>query len=184
MTSDITIDSVLYQQQQTTNTVASLADDFTQFLNLLTTQLQNQDPLNPMDSSEFTNQLVQFSQVEQQINTNKKMDSLVQLQLANFFGSSLGYVGLDIHYVSSEFNFDGANPVEISYALDAAAERFASAQRNNSMTGVKKIPPPTPINPERSPIPAPTGRATARPGTRRGSSSPLPLPANARRKAA
>lgn len=74
-----------------------------------------------MDSGEFTNQLVQFSQVEQQINTNKKLDSLVQLQLSNFLGSSLGYVGLDIHYLSSELNFDGENPVNISYALEGSA---------------------------------------------------------------
>ncbi len=121
MTSNINIDTAIYQQQQTNRTVASLADDFTQFLNLLTTQLQNQDPLNPMDSSEFTNQLVQFSQVEQQINSNKKLDTLVQLQLANFFGSTLGYVGLDISYISSEFNWDGQNPVTFNYALDSSA---------------------------------------------------------------
>lgn len=51
---------------QTAQQRISLADDFSQFLTLLTTQLQNQDPLAPMDSTEFTNQLVQFSQVEQQ----------------------------------------------------------------------------------------------------------------------
>ena len=57
---------------------ASLASDFDNFLVLLTTQLQNQDPLNPTDSTEFTNQLVQFSQVEQGINTNQKLDALLQ----------------------------------------------------------------------------------------------------------
>ncbi len=60
-----------------------LADDMQQFLTLLTTQLQNQDPLSPMDSTEFTNQLVQFSQVEQQITSNQKLDSLLALQLAS-----------------------------------------------------------------------------------------------------
>lgn len=122
MTSNVTIDSAIYQQQQTNATLGKLADDFSQFLTLLTTQLQNQDPLDPMDTHQFTSQLVQFSQVEQQINSNKKLDSLVQMQLANSFGMSLGYVGLDINYVSGEFNYDGATPVEMKYALPESAE--------------------------------------------------------------
>jgi flagellar basal-body rod modification protein FlgD len=121
MTSEISIDTAINQQRQTNATVASLAEDFTQFLTLLTTQLQNQDPLNPMETNEFTDQLVQFSQVEQQINSNQKLDSLVQLQLSNAFGLSLGYVGLDINYLSSEFNFDGASPVSVNYALEDSA---------------------------------------------------------------
>ncbi len=121
MTSEVNINTAVNQQRQTSATVASLAEDFTQFLTLLTTQLQNQDPLNPMDTSEFTNQLVQFSQVEQQINSNQKLDSLVQLGVSNAFGSALGYVGLDISYLSSEFNFNGETPVTIDYALSESA---------------------------------------------------------------
>ncbi len=121
MTSEVNISTAINQQQKTTLTDQKLAQDFDQFLSLLTTQLQNQDPLNPMDSTEFTNQIVQFSQVEQQINTNQKLDSLVQLQLSNAFGASLGYVGMDVKYVSGEFNYDGENPVELTYALDTSA---------------------------------------------------------------
>lgn len=99
-------------QQQTT-----LAGDFNQFLTLLTTQLQNQDPLSPMDSTEFTNQLVQFSQVEQQINSNAKLDNLVALQLSSISTVALGYVGMDISYVSSDMNYDGSTPIDINYAL-------------------------------------------------------------------
>ncbi|KJV08303.1 hypothetical protein VZ95_18670, partial [Elstera litoralis] len=54
--------------QQTVDSRNSVASTYDNFLKLLTTQLKNQDPLDPTDSSEFTNQLVQFSQVEQQIN--------------------------------------------------------------------------------------------------------------------
>jgi len=50
--------------------MASLSSNFSTFLTLLTTQLKNQDPTSPMDSNQFTQQLVEFSQVEQQINTN------------------------------------------------------------------------------------------------------------------
>src|SRR5688572_32958290 len=60
--------------------LASLSGDYTNFLTLLTAQLKNQDPLSPMDATQFTQQLVQFSAVEQQINGNKKLDQLIGLQ--------------------------------------------------------------------------------------------------------
>lgn len=106
---------------QTQQQTVKLAEDFSQFLQLLTTQLQNQDPLSPMDSTEFTNQLVQFSQVEQQINSNQKLDSLLALQLSSISSVALGYVGMDISYVSAEMNYDGSTPVNINYALASEA---------------------------------------------------------------
>lgn len=118
MVSDVTIGTAIDQQSKTARATTSLAEDFSQFLQLLTIQLQNQDPLAPMDATQFTNQLVAFTSVEQQINTNQKLDSLVSLQLANAMGSALGYVGMDIKYVSSELNFDGDTPVNISYAFN------------------------------------------------------------------
>lgn len=117
MTSDVTLSGSLTKAQNTQQQGVKLAEDFDEFLNLLTTQLQNQDPLNPMDSNEFTNQIVQFSQVEQAINTNQKLDSLLSLQLASISGVALGYVGLDISYRSIELNYDGENPVRVNYAL-------------------------------------------------------------------
>ncbi len=56
-----------------------LNQNFDQFLMLLTTQLKNQDPLSPMDSTQFTNQLVMFSQVEQSINQNKNLEKLISM---------------------------------------------------------------------------------------------------------
>ncbi|MCC7305721.1 MAG: flagellar hook capping family protein [Alphaproteobacteria bacterium] len=117
---DVSINTAVTQQNKTNTTGLKLAEDFAQFLTLLTIQLQNQDPLSPMDTTEFTNQLVGFAGVEQQINTNQKLDSLVAMNLGNGMGSALNYVGMDISYLSSEFNFDAA-PVEISYALDKEA---------------------------------------------------------------
>src|SRR3546814_18085895 len=57
---------------------ASLADPFDTFLTLLTTQLKHQDPLNPMDTNEFTSQLVAFTNVEQAMLTHKQLDSLLR----------------------------------------------------------------------------------------------------------
>lgn len=128
-TSPVSIGTALNQQQKTSNSSKQLSEDFDQFLRLLTTQLQNQDPLDPMDSAQFTQQLVAFSGVEQQINTNQKLDNLVALNLNNALNSSLGYVGMDISYLSAEMNFDGTTPVKVTYALDGKA-----ASNNISIT--------------------------------------------------
>lgn len=117
MTSDVTINTALDYQQSTANSSAQLAGDFDDFLVLLTTQLQNQDPLSPMDSTEFTSQLVSFAGVEQQINANQKLNSLVALQLGTSFSSSLNYVGKDVSYLSSEAYYDGTKPIDIDYTI-------------------------------------------------------------------
>jgi flagellar basal-body rod modification protein FlgD len=122
MTSVTTTTDLANQASQTAQQRLSLGEDFSQFLTLLTTQLQNQDPLSPMDSTEFTNQLVQFSQVEQQINANQKLDSLLQLQLASISSVALGYVGMDVSYLSAEMNYDGTNDITINYALGESAQ--------------------------------------------------------------
>jgi flagellar basal-body rod modification protein FlgD len=71
----------------------SLAETFDTFLTLLTTQLQHQDPLNPMDTNEFTSQLVEFTNVEQGIKTNQKLDDLIALQTDMQLNDAVGYMG-------------------------------------------------------------------------------------------
>ena len=71
----------------------TLAGNFSTFLTLLTSQLQNQDPLSPMDSTQFTQQLVQFSQVEQQIKTNQNLEGLASQYQAASAGAALSYLG-------------------------------------------------------------------------------------------
>lgn len=77
----------------TAQAAAQLSQTFDQFLTLLTTQLKFQDPLEPLDSNEFVNQLVQFSNVEQQIASNVKLDQLIGLQGNNQVSAALGYIG-------------------------------------------------------------------------------------------
>src|SRR6187200_1821138 len=76
-----------------TKSQSQLAANFDTFLVLLTAQLKNQDPLSPMDSNEFTQQLVQFSQVEQQITSNKNLETLVGLTRARSGLDSMSYLG-------------------------------------------------------------------------------------------
>lgn len=59
--------------------LSSLDSNFSDFLGMLMTQLQNQDPTSPMDTDQFTSELVQFSSVEQQIETNQSLTQLIQL---------------------------------------------------------------------------------------------------------
>jgi flagellar basal-body rod modification protein FlgD len=81
---------------QTGNAVQQLTGNFDTFLQLLTTQLQNQDPLNPMDSNQFTQQLVEFSQVEQQINTNSNLQNLMSLTEGNAGSGAVSYLGQNV----------------------------------------------------------------------------------------
>src|SRR5450631_3102763 len=70
-----------------------IASNFTTFLQLLTTQLQNQNPLDPLDTNQFTQQLVQFAQVEQQMKSNDELSTLVALQKSTQATTALAYVG-------------------------------------------------------------------------------------------
>ena len=78
------------------NSQTKLVEDFNQFLALLTTQLQFQDPLSPMDSSEFTNQLVSFTQVEQAVATNKNLEDLISRVRSSEMSNAVGYLGTEV----------------------------------------------------------------------------------------
>jgi flagellar basal-body rod modification protein FlgD len=71
----------------------SLANNFETFLTLLTAQLKNQDPLSPLDSKDFTNQLVQFSGVEQQLKTNDLLSSLTENTKLSAGATAVAYLG-------------------------------------------------------------------------------------------
>src|SRR5436305_1016792 len=71
----------------------TLAGNFQTFLTLLTTQLKNQNPLDPLDTNQFTQQLVQFAQVEQQLKSNDQLTTLVSLQQTAQATQALNFVG-------------------------------------------------------------------------------------------
>jgi flagellar basal-body rod modification protein FlgD len=73
--------------------MAQLSGNFSTFLTLLTTQLKNQDPTSPMDSNQFTQQLVEFSQVEQQINTNTNLQTLITQGTSQSGAYATSYLG-------------------------------------------------------------------------------------------
>jgi flagellar basal-body rod modification protein FlgD len=75
------------------NAMKQLSGNFSTFLTLLTTQLKNQDPTSPMDSNDFTQQLVMYSQVEQQIGTNDNLKTLIAQGTSNAAAMTTGYLG-------------------------------------------------------------------------------------------
>jgi flagellar basal-body rod modification protein FlgD len=101
---------------------SAIAGNFNTFIKILTTQLQNQDPTSATDTNQFTQELVQFAQVEQQLNTNSDLNKLYNLQSASSLATGVGYVG---NYVESptttnQFSLQGSNS-EFGYTLASAA---------------------------------------------------------------
>lgn len=86
---------------------AGIADNFQSFLLLLTTQLQNQNPMDPLDTNQFTQQLVQFAQVEQQLKSNSQLESLVKIEQSAQSTQALVFVGQTVAVDGSTANFNG-----------------------------------------------------------------------------
>ncbi|MDX2145653.1 MAG: flagellar hook capping FlgD N-terminal domain-containing protein [Rhodospirillaceae bacterium] len=97
-----------------------LAKDLDSFLMLLTSQLKNQDPLSPMDSTEFTNQLVQFAQVEQSINSNESLTSLISLSQQNIVTNSVNYIGKTVEANSKQVPLQNGQ-AKLGYGVTADA---------------------------------------------------------------
>ena len=118
---------------------ASLADTFDNFLLLLTTQLENQDPLSPMDTNQFTEQLVAFSGVEQAIKTNERLDNLIALQQGNQLTAAAGFVGRTVEAEAGQIALvDGA--ATVSYALAASSAETEISIVDRSGIVVRTLP--------------------------------------------
>src|SRR3954471_15203303 len=108
-----------------------LSSDLNSFLTLLTSQLKNQDPLSPMDSTQFTNQLVQFSQVEQQININGNLTNLIGLTQQSIASNVVNYIGKTIEGPSNQAPLTGGH-MKASYNLSAQAAGVTIAVKDGS----------------------------------------------------
>jgi len=101
---------------QSEQSQAKMQDDLNQFLNLLVTQLKNQDPLEPMDATEFTNQLVQFASIEQQITQNANLEKLLSAYHSTQVSNLTGYLGKTVESNGSLFQLEDGS-AKISYTL-------------------------------------------------------------------
>ena len=98
------------------NSRKQLADDFDTFLTLLTAQLQYQDPLQPTDTNEFTNQLVQFTNVEQQIQQNQNLEELIGLFRSESLAQATGFLGKQVT-AGTDIATNGPGGMEWHYDL-------------------------------------------------------------------
>ena len=127
----------------------SLAGDFDKFLKLLTTQLQNQDPTAPMDATQFTNQLVQFANIEQSIQMNKQVGTLIKLQQTSQVAAATNYLGktvdadsdrLSLKNGKGEFFIRGdAAPKAIAVQILDQAGRPVRTSQPNLEAGIQRF---------------------------------------------
>ena len=92
-----------------TSSNTEIAGNFQQFLLLLTTQLKNQSPLDPLDTNQFTQQLVQFASVEQQLKTNATLTSLVAASKASTAATAASLVGTNVTIDGSQSDFSSGS---------------------------------------------------------------------------
>ena len=106
-----------------TSTQGTLGKD--DFLKLLVSQLQNQDPMNPMDGTQFASQLAQFTSVEQLANINSTLESsisanqLLNQSISNALSTTV--IGKEVRASGTAFNYSGAGDMKVGYTLPSAA---------------------------------------------------------------
>lgn len=120
-----------------TNDATTISSDFETFLLMLTTQMQNQDPLNPIDSSDYAVQLATFSGVEQQVQTNDLLKSLSQQM--GFMGMSqmAGWIGMEARVEAAAY-FDG-DTIEVMPTIAPEADAAYLVVQNQLGTEVQRI---------------------------------------------
>jgi flagellar basal-body rod modification protein FlgD len=117
---------------------SGLSGTLNMFLNMLTTQLKHQDPLSPTDSTQFTNQLVLYSEVEQGIQTNSNLTKLISLQTSNQQSASIGYIGQTVEVPGSTVPLqDGV--AEFNYVLPKEASNAVVQIQDSSGTTVAQL---------------------------------------------
>jgi flagellar basal-body rod modification protein FlgD len=120
-----------------TSTTPGIADNFQTFLTLLTTQLQNQNPLDPLDTNQFTQQLVQFAGVEQQLKSNDQLKSMLDLQKSSASTEALVYVGQNVAVDGATAQYDTSATWNLTAAKDTSNSTvsIANAAGNVVYTG-------------------------------------------------
>ena len=113
-----------------TSSNTTIANNFQTFLTLLTTQLQNQNPLDPLDTNQFTQQLVQFASVEQQLRQNDQLATLINIEKTAQSTAALAYVGNIVAVDGSKAPYDGSNSA--TWTLKAPKDTTATITITNA----------------------------------------------------
>ncbi|NNM73527.1 flagellar hook assembly protein FlgD [Enterovirga aerilata] len=134
--------SALTSTQATSAGSASkeIAGNFQDFLLLLTTQLKNQSPLDPLDTNQFTQQLVQFAGVEQQLKSNDTLGSILTAMQATSTSSAAGYVGMKITADGSTAALaNGAASWTVTPAKDTKSATVTISDQNGAAVATKTL---------------------------------------------
>ncbi len=116
---------------KSTTSQVKLQDELNRFLNLLVTQLKNQDPLDPLDTNEFTAQLVQFASVEQQIQQNANLEKLLNLQETSQVAAMVDFIGTTVEVTGDTVPLENGQ-AEFTYALGVNATDVTVTIMNSS----------------------------------------------------
>lgn len=108
------------------------------FLTLLVAQLENQDPLNPQDSTEFASQLAEYSSLEQQTLTNEKLDSLLASSQSSEQAAAFNLLGTDVSVYADGFYYDG-QPIDLGVNLAEEAASVSVEVFNSEGTSVATL---------------------------------------------
>ena len=123
---------------------SSVQSEYNTFLTILTTELQNQDPTSPLDTNQFTSQLVQFSSLEQNLQTNSLLQQLVTNQSQGQTSSALGYLGHTVQATGDNFTLDGTSgDTTLKYSLASTAKTAVMNIVNSAGQTVRQITVPT-----------------------------------------
>lgn len=111
-----------------------IGQNFDTFLQILTTQLMNQNPLDPLDTHQFTNQLVQFSSVEQQIKTNDQLEKLLTLSTGQTTSHLVNYLGKTVSANGASLVFNGQKATWSYEAAESSSDATVTIRDSKGQT--------------------------------------------------
>ncbi len=121
----------------TTGSATAITADFETFLTMLTVQMENQDPLNPIASEDLAVQLATFSGVEQQVLTNQLLDGIAQELGTSGLSELASWIGMDVRTAASTA-FDGA-PLSLHAEVAAGADSAVLVVRDETGSVVQRL---------------------------------------------
>ncbi|WP_342361053.1 flagellar hook assembly protein FlgD [Terrarubrum flagellatum] len=134
MVSSVSSNSSSSSSSSTSTSNQMIASNFQTFLTLLTTQLKNQNPLDPLDTNQFTQQLVQFASVEQQLKTNDTLTALLTAAQSTNLSNAVGFVGKTVTANGATATLsDGSTKWNVNLPRDAKTVTLTVTDSSNNV---------------------------------------------------
>lgn len=111
---------------------SAFSADMDMFLAMLTTQMQNQDPLEPMDTSEYTQQMVQFSSVEQQIQQNDTLNNILATLSTQDMAKAANFLGTHAEFATPVSGLTSSEPAQWSWEADRSISTLTATIKNTA----------------------------------------------------